>query len=87
MSEPTDEPTYLPSSHMAPKQLGKPSTSGRIIDPASDPVKQYGMQTVVKAVDERKNERSAAPSAVQYGAQSVVKTVDEWKNEQSAAIR
>ena len=49
--------------------------------------KQYGAQTVVKAVDERKNERSTAPSAVQYGAQSVVKTVDEWNNEQSAAIR
>jgi len=59
MSEPTDEPTYLPSSHTAPKQLGKPSTSGRIIDPASDPVEQYGMQTIVKAFDERKNERSA----------------------------
>ena len=48
---------------------------------------QYGAQTVVKVVDERKNERSAAPSTVQFGAQSVVKTVDEWKNEQSADIR
>ena len=48
---------------------------------------QYGAHTVVKAIDERKNERSAAPSAVQYGAPSVVKTVDEWKNEQSTAIR
>jgi len=59
MSEPTDEPTYLQSSYTAPKQLGKPSMSGRIIDPASDRAKQYGMQTVVKAFDERKNERSA----------------------------
>jgi len=48
---------------------------------------QYGAQTVVKAIDKRTNERSAAPSAVQYGGQSIVKTVDEWKNAQSAAIR
>ena len=80
MSEPTDEPTYLPSSHTAPKQLGKPSTSGRIIDPASDPTEQYGMQTVVKAFDERKNERSASPSFKQCGMQTVVKAVDERTN-------
>ena len=36
MSEPTDEQTYLPSSHTACKQLVKPDTSGRIIDPVSD---------------------------------------------------
>jgi len=59
MSEPTDEPTYLPSSHTAPKQLGKPSTSGRTINPASDPAEQYGKQTIVKAFDEQKNERSS----------------------------
>jgi len=59
ISELTDELTYLPSSHMAPKQLGKQSTSGRIIDPASDPSEQYGMHTVVKAFDEQKNERFA----------------------------
>jgi len=45
------------------------------------------VKTIVKAVDERKNERSATPSAVQYTAQTVVKAIDEWKNEQSDAIR
>jgi len=75
-----------PLSNMAREPSEKPLTSGGMSNPLPS-AEQYGAQTVVKAVDERKNERSAAPSAVQYGTQSVVKTVDEWKNEQSAAIR
>jgi len=47
---------------------------------------QYGVQTVVKAVGERKKEQSAAiRSAIR--AQTGVKAVVERKNEQSATIR
>jgi len=47
---------------------------------------KYGARTVVKAVDECKNEQS---DAIRWATlrQTVVKAVDEWKNEQYAAIR
>ena len=50
-------------------------------------VEQYGAQTVMKDVDERKNERSAAPSGVQYGVQIVKNAVGERRWAQSDTIR
>ena len=41
---------------------------------------QYVVQLVMKAVDERKNERSVELSTKQYGPQNIMNAVGERKN-------
>jgi len=77
----------LPSAEQnGVRMSGKPWTSVGICNLLPSATQQV-IQSIVKAVDERENERCAEPSAMQYGGQSIVKTVDDWKNEQSAGIR